>query len=207
MAEARSLIGVIANDRELPRLARREANRLLPMVAVEPELVPARLETLRAQILPDLPLSPPECDYARCVSVDTFWRFHVDPAVRGHFRHHVEYQRYLEALPDPARVARSHIPAGVLIPAPHSWLVPADRIAGLNGVQTKLLLQVEQPPPYLAMIFPMAQMQATGVKVREPRGIDAIPGRFTQWIPGNVPGERIDQDIPLAALGGLQWRP
>ena len=30
--------------------------------------------------------------------------------------------------------------------------------------------------------------------------------RFTQWAPGDVHGERIDKDIPLAALGGLQWR-
>ena len=166
-----------------------------------------RLEDLRARVLPDLPLLPPECDYARCVSVDTFWRFHVDPAVRGLFRHHTEYQRHLEAAPDPALVARSHLSDGVLIPAPHSWLVPADRIAGLSGLQTRSLLLVEQRPPYLVMIFPMERMLGAGVGVREPRGIDAVPKRFTRWVPEDVPGERIDEDIPLAALGGLLWRP
>lgn len=85
--------------------------------------------------------------------------------------------------------------------------MPADRIAGLNGVQTRSLLQVEQRPPYLVMIFPVEQTLAAGVMVREPSGIDAVPGRFTGWVPGDVPGERIDEDIPLAALGSLQWRP
>ena len=31
--------------------------------------------------------------------------------------------------------------------------------------------------------------------------------RFVRWSPGGVPGERIDKDIPLAALGGMEWRP
>ena len=106
VAEARDLIRVVADDLGLPRFARREANGLLLMAASEPELVPARLDALRTRVLPDLPLWPPECDYARCVSVATFWRFHLAPAVRG-----------------------------------------------------------------------------------------------------GVPDERIDEDIPLAALGGLQWRP
>ncbi|GEM_PF-2934890 len=57
------------------------------------------------------------------------------------------------------------------------------------------------------MIFPVEQTLAAGVMVREPSGIDAVPGRFTGWVPGDVPGERIDEDIPLAALGSLQWRP
>ena len=50
-------------------------------------------------------------------------------------------------------------------------------------------------------------MKAAGVGVREPRGLDAVPGRFVRWSPGGVSGERIDKDIPLAALGDLEWRP
>ena len=207
VAEARDLIRVVANDPGLPRFARREANRLLPMAAAEPELVPARLDALRTRVVPDLPLWPPERDYARCVSIDTFWRFHLPRAMRGFFRSHAEYQRHLEADADPARVARSHLRDGVLVPAPHSWLVPAARIEGLNGLQTRALLQFEQQPPYLVMILPVERMQAAGVRVREPRGVDAVPSRFTRWVPEDVPGERIDEDIPLTALGSLQWRP
>lgn len=207
VAEARNFIRVVADDPGLPRFVRREANRLLPVAVAEPELVPSRLDALRTRVLPDLPLWPPECDYARCVSVATFWRFHVAPAVRDFFRHHTEYQRHLEADPDPAFVARAHLGDGVLVPAPHSWLVPVDRIDGLNGLQTMSLLQLEQRPPYLVMILPVERMLAAGVKVREPRGLDAVHRRFTRWVPGDVPDERIDEDIPLAALGGLRWRP
>jgi len=37
--------------------------------------------------------------------------------------------------------------------------------------------------------------------------VDVIPGRFATWSPGDVPGERIDQDVPVAALEALEWRP
>lgn len=207
VAEARDLIRAIADDPGLPRFARRTANQLLPMAAVEPHLVPSRLDSLRERVVPDLPLWRPDRDYARCVSVETFWRYHLDPSVRSYFRHHTDYQRHLEADTDSALVARSHLTNEVLVPAPHSWLMPADRIVGLNGVQTRSLLQFEQRPPYLVMIFPMDRMLAAGVRVREPRGVDAIPGRLRRWVPGDVPGERIDENIPLAALGDLQWRP
>ena len=205
--EARELIRVVADDPGLPRFVRQEANRLLPMAAVEPDLAAARLEDLRARVLPDFPLWPPDRDYARCVSVATFWRFHLDPDERGLFRDHKEYQIHLEAEADPAASARGHLPDGVLVPAPHSWLIPAGRVAGLNSAQIRSRLQIEQQPPYLVMIFPMNLMLASGVGVREPRGVDAIPGRFTRWVPGDVYDERIDENIPLAALGDLQWRP
>lgn len=35
----------------------------------------------------------------------------------------------------------------------------------------------------------------------------SVPARHVQWSPGGVPDERIDLDIPHAALGGIEWRP
>ena len=81
------------------------------------------------------------------------------------------------------------------------------KITGLNGSQTRSKLQIKQKPSYLVMIFPMALMTSAGVGVRQPRGLDAVPGRFVRWSSGGVSGERIDKDIPLAALGGMEWRP
>ena len=208
VTEAVSLISVVSRDRALPRFIRQEAKRLLPLATSKPEmaeLVWDRLETLRHRVLPDLPLWPPTCDYARCVSVDTFWRFHIARTHRGFFQHHEQYRRYLEARSDPASVARTHLTDGILVPAPNSWLIPANRIASLNGTQTRKLLRFEQKPPYLIMIFPVERMQAAGVQVREPRGIDAVPSRFLTWVSGEVPDERIDRDIPLTALGDLRW--
>lgn len=57
------------------------------------------------------------------------------------------------------------------------------------------------------MVFSMAKMKAVGMKVREPRGIDAIPKRLIRWHQGDVPDERIDNDIPRSALERIEWRP
>ena len=206
MTEALDLIEVVTGDTKLHQSARRAARKLVPLAASEPEVVWDRLELLRRRVVPDLPLWPPDCDYARCVSVAAFWRHHLAPNHRDFFRHHGQYQKYLETQADPATVARSHLGGDVLVPEPHSWLIPAERIAGLSGLQTRSRLQIKQKPPYLVMILPMALMQAAGMGVREPRGLDAVPGRFLQWSSGDVSGERIDQNIPLAALGDLKWR-
>ena len=187
--------------------ARQEARRLVPLAASQPELVEVRLEGLHRRVVTGLPLSPPDRDYARCVSVAAFWRYHLSTHHRDFFRHHGQYQKFLEIQADPSAMARSQLVGGVLVPAPHSWLIPAAKITGLNGSQTRSKLQIKQKPPYLVMIFPMAVMKAAGVRVREPRGIDAVPGRFVQWSSGDVVGERIDEDIPLDALGDLVWRP
>ena len=201
------LINVVASDTKLHRSARQEARRLVPLAASQPELVEVRLEDLRRRVVTGLPLWPADCDYARCVSVDAFWRFHLATRHRDFFRHHGQYQRFLETQTDPSAVAGRQLAGGVLVPAPHSWLIPEAKITGLSGLQTRSRLQIKQKPPYLVMIFPMALMKAAGVGVREPRGLDAVPGRFVRWSPGGVSGERIDKDIPLAALGDLEWRP
>lgn len=201
------LINVVASDTKLHRSARQEARRLVPLAASQPELVEVRLEDLRRRVVTGLPLSPPNRDYARCVSVDVFWRFHLATNLRDFFRQPGQYQKFLETQADPSAVAGRQLAGGVLVPAPHSWLIPEAKITGLSGLQTRSRLQIKQKPPYLVMIFPMALMKAAGVGVREPRGLDAVPGRFVRWSPGGVSGERIDKDIPVAALGDLEWRP
>ena len=197
----------MTSDAKLDRSVRLEAKKLVPLATSQPELVESRLEALRQSVVPDLPLWPPDRDYARCVSVDVFWRHHLSSSSRDFFRQQGQYLKFLEAQVDPSTVAHSHLAGSVLVPAPHSWLIPAERIAGLSGLQSRSRLQIKQQPPYLVMIFPMALMKAAGVDVREPRGIDAVPGRFLQWSSSNVSGERIDEDIPLAALGRIEWRP
>ncbi len=70
--EAVDLIEVVASDTKLKHSVRQEAKRLMPLAASEPDLVADRLEGLRRRVVPDLSLSPPDCDYARCVSVEVF---------------------------------------------------------------------------------------------------------------------------------------
>ena len=162
------------------------------------------------RLLPDLPLYMPTCDYARCVSVETFWRHHLHPERKSYFRaDHWSYLTHLRSLPDPAAAARSDLSDGaVVIPAEFSWLVPLEQLTGLDGSAIARRLHLgNSSPPFVVFVFPLELLRREGVTVREPRGVDAVPAKHLQWVPGGVPNERIDNDIPLAALGGIQWRP
>lgn len=208
VAIARQLIQIVATDPGLPRYVRREAGSLASLTSSKPGLVVEELEVLRRRVIPDLPLQAPAADYARCVSVPVFWRHHLDPARRRTFRSGDLYRRYLESLDNRVEVISNDLRNDEpLVPAAHSWLAPISRISGLDGVRTTRRLRTDEEPPYIVMVFPAERMDATGVEIREPRGIDVIPGRLLQWSPGDVPDERIDRDIPTDALGGLEWRP
>lgn len=205
---ARQLIRIVATDPGLPRYHRSKANSLEYLISSKPDLVVEELEVLRDNVLPDLALHPPLVDYVRCVSVPVFWRYHLRHAERRIFRTADLYRRYLESLSNRVDVIRRHLRDDEpLVPAAHSWLVPVSRILGLDGPGTKRHLRTDHEPPYIVMVFPAERMDTTGVRIREPRGVDAVPARLLQWSPGDVPDERIDQDIPTAALGGIEWRP
>ena len=185
-----------------------EANSLEALVPISPELVHQRLDRLRQKVLPDLGVDTPTVDYARCVSIDVFYHHHLQPARRVFFRDPDDYLYYLEGTSDPAGVAQSELSEeSTLVPASHSWLIPAHHITELGGAMIKSRLRIRQDPPYIVMVFPVERMTRANVGVREPRGLDAVPGSFTQWSPRDVPDERIDEDIPLSALGSLEWKP
>jgi len=207
LEQAHRLIRIVADDPGLPRHVRRRARGLGQLAASEPRLVWERLGRLRESVIPGLPVEIPAVDYARCVPIPVFWRYHLRPARQAFFDTAEDYRRYLEASVDPAAAAMQDLIGGILIPAKNSWLIPATHIAGLDGVGIRSRLLIDDDPPYLVMMLPADRMGVTGVRVREPRGVDAIPGRLLRWSPGGVPDERIDQDIPADALGGLEWRP
>ena len=205
---ARELIRIVSSDTGLPRSARRRAASLQELAASRPSLVFDDLETLRQQVVPDLPLQPPACDYARCVSVEAFWMHNLRAERRAAFLTPRNYLHWLKQQVDPAAAALNDISTDDIVPAPHSWLVPAASIAGLSGPSLRARLKLDgSEPPYLVFVFPVAKLKDAEVEVREPRGLDAVPGRHVQWSPRNVPDERIDEDIPYSALGGVEWRP
>lgn len=119
------------------------------MVSSKPDLVLDNLEALRELVIPDLALVRPTVDYARCVSVDVFWDYHMNPGRREFFTNDARvYRRYLEASTDPVHVIRRDLrDSEILVPAAHSWLVPSDQIAGLDGTTTKSHLQIDDDPP------------------------------------------------------------
>ncbi|WP_419943748.1 hypothetical protein [Candidatus Poriferisodalis sp.] len=209
-AEVQQLVQIVVNDAALPLCVRREAATLAGLAGRQPGRACERLEDLRTRVLPDLALHEPERDYARCVSVETFWRHHLRPDRKPYFRaDHRPYLGYLLSQPDPAVAIRADLStATTLIPAEFSWLVPLDHLAGLDGPAIARRLQLRgSMQPFVVFVFPLGRLLQSGVTAREPRGIDTIPAKLLQWTPGGVSGERIDRSIPLVALGGVQWRP
>ncbi len=207
-AEARRMIHIVAEDPGLPRFIRHNAVDLETLLDRYPDLVWERLDAMRRSFLSDLPLVTPCVDYSRCVSVQVFWRYHLRRSRRDFFRTAELYRRHLKILDNPVETLWNDLRRDdPLIPGDHSWLVPIGHISDLNGYQTRNRLRINYDPPYIVMVFPMSRMIRAGVKVREPRGLDAVPARHLQWSPKDVPDERIDGDIPLAALGELRWLP
>ena len=206
----RNLIRIVADDPGLPRSARKDAAALMDLAMTRPRLAEQRLGELRESVLPTLELEPPRVDYARCIPIETFWRHHLDRDRKAMFGRDPEaYARHLEVHSDPAAAARGDLSDDpILFRAPHSWLIPSANVAGVVGHTLARRLQLgDSKPPYVVFVFPCELLRAAGVTVREPRGIDAVPGPFLQWTPGGVPDERIDRDVPLSALGWIEWRP
>lgn len=204
------MVRIVVDDAALPSYVRREAASLAGLAGRQPGRVRERLEDLRQRLLPDLALYRPECDYARCVSGETFWRHHLRPDRKAYFgADHEAYLSYLRSQPDPAAAARADLSdADILVPAEFSWLVPLEQLTGLDGGAIARRLQLRgSAQPFVVFVFPEERLLRHGVTLRAPRGIDAIPAKLLQWTPGGVPEERIDRNIPLAALGDVQWRP
>ncbi len=205
--EARELIRIVRDDPGLPAQVRRSAGELAALGASNPDLALERMDELHRTVVAQLPMDPPTIDYARCVCVEVFWRFNLDPSIKEFFASPQDYRRFIETDPEPGQRLAEHLGPQLIVPEANSWLIPDSSLAGLSGPQAKALLNFTQPPPYVVMVFTVEQMSEAGVLVREPRGIDAIPSRQIQWFPDNVPDERIDRDVPRAALGRIEWRP
>lgn len=205
--QARELVRIVRADTGLPAAVRRHAGALASLAAANPDLAIERLEALRVATLPALAMVPPTIDYARCVSVEVFWRYNLDPLVKEMFVTPEDYRRSIESSREPALRLESDLGPHPIAPAANSWLVPTTRVAGVSAADMRIQLNFDQPPPYVVMVFSVARMNASGVRVRVPTGIDAIPSRLIQWFRENVPDERIDRDIPRAALERIEWRP
>lgn len=205
--QARELIRIVRDDLNLPEQVRQSAGRFTSLIASDPDVALELLEELHRDTVPDLPIYPPTTDYVRFLGLENFWRFNLDRAVKRRFRYYQVYQSYIQTAQNPAEYLAQHLGTDQIVPAINSWLVPANKVAGLTGEQTQRFLNSDQKPPYVVMLFPVAKMKNAGMLIREPCGIDTIPKRLTQWHPNNVPGERIDRDIPRSALARIEWLP
>ncbi len=174
---------------------------------VNPVLAVKRLKSLCETVGPMLPMHRAMVDYARCVSIDVYWRHNLVTWRKRLFRGPEEYRSFVEAQPDRAQILSADLAPGPVFPAKHSWLVPLDDLRGLTGAGVRTRLKMRQDPPYAVFILPVAMMQQAGVVVREPRATDAVLGDHAQWHPRGVPNERIDHDVDATAVARVEWLP
>lgn len=205
---ARELSRITSKDQGLDSSVQARAAHCELLCAQNKSLIAMqRLTELYEEVAPNLQTTTPDVDYARCISLLAFWRHNLAPAIKKGFRVYEHYKRLIEDAVNPETLLTDHLGDDLIVKAENSWLIPAQEIVSMTAEQTKRRLKITADPPYVVMIFPKAKMQYAGLEVRQPCSIDTIPRRLTHWRQGDVPDERIDRDIPRAALGRLEWRP
>lgn len=205
---ARELSRITSKDRGLDSSIQARAAYCELLCAQNRSLIAMqRLTELYEEVAPNLPTTTPDADYARCISLLAFWRHNLATAIKKGFRVYEPYKRLIENAANPETLLTGHLGADPIVKAENSWLIPAQEIIDMTSEQIKRRLKITADPPYVVMIFPKAKMQSVGLEVRQPCSIDTIPRHLIHWRQGDVPDERIDRDIPRAALGRLEWRP
>lgn len=205
-SDADALARIVNSDPKLPSSVRQQARQLRPLASRNPELAIKKLKEIHACVTKNLPTKPAKVAFARCVSIKTFYDHHLRPERKKDYTHFGHYRDYIDSDQNPTSQLMNDLKLGILIPAIHSWLVPYYRIRTSDVDEIKSLLAFHELPPYVVMVFSVSSLKSAGVEVREQRGIDAIPNRHTEWFPNNVPGERINSDIPRSALTSIEWR-
>ena len=206
-ATAQTLIQLVVTDPGLPRRVRRQAGELTGVAEINPDLAIKRLKRLCESVRPRLPEHDATVDYARCISVDVYWRYNLARSRKRLFRGPEDYRRFVEAQPDKPGVLLADLAPGLVFPAKNSWLIPLDDVRGLTGAEARTRLRMRQDPPYAMFVLSVETMQEAGVAVREPRGTDAVLGDHVQWHPRDVPNERIDRDVDSSAVARIEWLP
>lgn len=195
----------------MPHGVRRAAGALRVHILGNPDRALQHLEELAERIAPSLPVGDPEQDMAKCVGIENYWAFYLDEDIGMFFDDSETYRREVEAESDPAkRLVGDLRVKEPLIARKYSWMVDGSDIEGLSGSELKVALELRYGPPYAVLLLPKVAMQRSGVQVRKPRALDAVPARLTEWRASGLASgvhEWIDADIPLAALGGIAWRP
>jgi hypothetical protein len=79
----------------------------------------------------------------------------------------------------------------------------------MSAAQLRKHLSIRPLPPFVILVMALRDLLLSGVTVRPPRAVDAIPRRLTEWVPGGLPSggvEYIDGPIPRTAVSRVVWR-
>ena len=174
---------------------------------MNPQAALDRLDRLHQAAIGCLETQHPAVEYCRLVGLETFWHHNLDIVTKEAFTTPASYARYVSSAEAPAQVLQDDVGSQIVADAAHSWMVPYSELEGLTSAQARAKLRFHRNPPYAVMVFSVAKMVANDVLVRDPCGLDVIPGRILDWYPGNVTDEKIDGDIPRAALDRIEWLP
>ena len=79
-------------------------------------------------------------------------------------------------------------------------VIPEDGYRGLHNTDPFIFGE------RFLMVF-SAERMIVNVVIRDPRGFDVIASRILDWYRGNVPDEKINSDIPRAALDRIDPSP
>jgi hypothetical protein len=205
------MIDVVEGDTLLPASLRRQFSDVRPLVADDPELALARLVGMAATVALGLHRDLPEHDLAKCAGIEGFFSFYLADDVRAFFRGPEEYRRRIEAVSDREMVLLNDLSTTTpLIPAENSWLTDWNSIASMSGTRLRKHLSIRPLPPFVVLVMVLRDLLLSGVTVREPRAVDAIPRRLTEWVPGGLPSgglEYIDGPMPRTAVSRVVWKP
>lgn len=205
------LFRLVDVDTKLAVHVRRCAGRLRPLLNDNAEVAYERLCDLAAQVADALPRTPPTEQLAKCVGLGSFHLYYLDEDVRAFYPTVEGYRRFLDAHPLPERQLMQDLKRGeVLIPARHSWLVEATRVAGMDAREVVTALALDVQPPLVRLELDVARMQAAGVTVRPARAVDAVRGQHLRWDPTGLPRgwpEYLDGDVPASAVARIRWLP
>lgn len=200
----------VRGDRSLPVTIRSRAWKIAADVT-RPARSLQKLQGLAEETLPLVERELPTTGLTRIVSAGTFWKHHASNEVREAFTTVDDFVQYLITSDDPSgELHRMLAPDSPVIPWQRSWLAPTGRIRGLDGrsLIAALELGADAEPPFVAFHLPLQQMIASGVLVRPPCSLDSVLGPNPQWSPTGLASgidEFVDGDVPLAAVGHVEW--
>jgi hypothetical protein len=207
---AARLFQLVKRDPGLPSDVRRRASRLWATFGSNPDLAVAALDELSRRVAKELPRSAASTPLGRCVTVEVYWRFHLESHIQAFFVTPHDYRRHIEDSDDPARLLSQHLSESrITFPMEHSWLSPWDQIAGLDGATTQRRLRLGNPPPYVVFRLSRSSLQRNSVTIRRARSVDAVLGHHVEWDlagPSRGVQEFIDGDIPRDAIEEFEWR-
>ncbi|HJQ07310.1 MAG TPA: hypothetical protein VJ872_17805 [Nocardioides sp.] len=200
----------VRNDRGLAARVRTLAWRTASDVS-QPAQALRRLQTLAEETLPHEPRDTPTTGLSRVVTAGTFLRHHTRLAVREAFATTDDFVRFVETSDNPNQELADALTDDVTIfPWQRSWLAPTQQIKRLDGraLIAALELGSSVSPPLIRFNLPLRRMIDTGVMIRRPCSLDSVLGPNPQWSSSGLASgveEFVDGDVPLAAVGSVEW--